>query len=95
MTGLAGLPVAGFGVVAFALLADVIDADTARTGIRREAIYFGVQAILQKSMIGLSVVTFALLQRAPGTSGLEWTSLLAGAFCLSGLVFFLRYRLRN
>ena len=94
-TGLAGLPVAGFGVVAFALLADVIDADTARTGIRREAIYFGVQAILQKSMIGLSVVTFAFLQHAPGTTGLEWTSLLAGAFCLCGLIVFLRYRLRN
>jgi glycoside/pentoside/hexuronide:cation symporter, GPH family len=95
VAGLAGLPVAGFGVVAFALLADVIDADTARTGIRREAIYFGVQAILQKSMIGFSVVTFAFLQRAPGTSGLGWTSLLAGAFCLCGFVFFSRYRLRN
>jgi hypothetical protein len=94
MTGLAELPVAGFGL-AFALLADVIDADTARTGIRREAIYFGVQAILQKSMIGFSVVAFAFLQRAPGTSGLVWTSLLAGTFCLCGLVFFLHYRLRN
>ena len=93
VTGLAGLPVAGFGVVAFALLADVIDADTARTGIRREAIYFGVQAILQKSMIGLSVVTFALLQRAPGTTGLGWTAVLAGTFCLCGLVVFLGYRL--
>jgi GPH family glycoside/pentoside/hexuronide:cation symporter len=95
VTGLAGLPVAGFGVVAFALLADVIDADTARTGIRREAIYFGVQAILQKSMIGLSVVTFAFLQRAPGTTGLGWTALLSGSFCLCGLAFFLGYRFRH
>jgi len=95
VAGFAGLPVAGFGVVAFALLADVIDADTARTGIRREAIYFGVQAILQKSMIGLSVVTFAVLQRAPGTSGLRWTGLLAGIFCLCGFVCFLGYRLRG
>ncbi|MBV8353452.1 MAG: MFS transporter [Verrucomicrobia bacterium] len=95
VTGLAGLPVAGFGVVAFALLADVIDADTARTGIRREAIYFGVQAIFQKSMIGLSVVTFAFFQRAPGTSGLGWTALLSGFFCACGLLFFLGYRLRN
>jgi GPH family glycoside/pentoside/hexuronide:cation symporter len=95
VAGLAGLPVAGFGVVAFALLADVIDADTVRSGIRREAIYFGVQAIIQKSMIGLSVVTFAALQRAPGTSGLRWTGLLAGFFCLCGLVCFLSYRLRD
>jgi GPH family glycoside/pentoside/hexuronide:cation symporter len=94
VAGLAGLPVAGFGVVAFALLADVIDADAARTGIRREAIYFGVQAILQKSMIGLSVVSFAALQQVSGANALGWTSLLAGLFCLSGLACFLRYRLR-
>ncbi|MGA8654916.1 MAG: MFS transporter [Chthoniobacterales bacterium] len=95
IAGLAGLPVAGFGVVAFALLADVIDADAARTGIRREAIYFGVQAILQKSMIGLSVVSFAILQQAGGTGALGWTALLAGLFCLGGLVCFLGYRLRD
>jgi GPH family glycoside/pentoside/hexuronide:cation symporter len=94
IAGLAGLPVAGFGVVAFALLADVIDADAARTGIHREAIYFGVQAILQKSMIGLSVVSFAALQQASGTNALGWTALLAGFSCLCGLVCFLRYRLR-
>jgi GPH family glycoside/pentoside/hexuronide:cation symporter len=95
VAGLAGLPVAGFGVVAFALLADVIDADAARTGIRREAIYFGVQAILQKSMIGLSVVLFAALQQVSGANALGWTALLAGLFCLSGLACFLRYRLRG
>ena len=94
ITGLAGLPVAGFGVVAFALLADVIDADATRTGIRREAIYFGVQAILQKSMIGLSVVSFAAIQQTGGTNALGWTALLAGLFCLGGLVCFLRYGLR-
>ncbi len=95
ITALAGLPVAGFGVVVFALLADVIDADTERTGVRREAIYFGVQAILQKSMIGLSVVTFALLQRLPGTNGLGWTALLSGFSCICGLIVFLTYRLRR
>jgi len=93
--GLAGLPVAGFGVLAFALLADVIDADAARTGTRREAIYFGVQAILQKSMIGLSVVSFAQLQAAFGPSGLRWTAAIAGLFCLAGLVVFSRYRLKG
>jgi len=92
--GLAGLPVAGFGVLAFALLADVIDADAQRTGIRREAIYFGVQAILQKSMIGLSVVSFAQIQAALGAVGLRWTAAIAGAVCLAGLIVFSRYRLR-
>jgi GPH family glycoside/pentoside/hexuronide:cation symporter len=92
--GLAGLPVAGFGVLAFALLADVIDADAGRTGIRREAIYFGVQAILQKSMIGLSVVSFAQIQGALGPVGLRWTAIIAGLACLAGLICFSRYRLK-
>jgi GPH family glycoside/pentoside/hexuronide:cation symporter len=92
--GLAGLPVAGFGVLAFALLADVIDADARRTGTRREAIYFGVQAILQKSMIGLSVVSFAQIQGALGAVGLRWTAIIAGLACLAGLIFFSRYRLK-
>jgi glycoside/pentoside/hexuronide:cation symporter, GPH family len=92
--GLAGLPVAGFGVLAFALLADVIDADADRTGTRREAIYFGVQAILQKSMIGLSVVAFAQIQAVLGPTGLRWTSIIAGLACVAGLVAFSRYRLR-
>jgi glycoside/pentoside/hexuronide:cation symporter, GPH family len=92
--GLAGLPVAGFGVLAFALLADVIDADASRTGTRREAIYFGVQAILQKSMIGLSVVAFAQIQAALGPTGLGWTSIIAGLACVAGLLSFSRYRLR-
>jgi glycoside/pentoside/hexuronide:cation symporter, GPH family len=93
--GLAGLPVAGFGVLAFALLADVIDADAERSGTRREAIYFGVQAILQKSMIGLSVVSFAQIQAALGESGLRWTSIIAGLACAAGLICFSRYRLRG
>jgi len=92
--GLAGLPVAGFGVLAFALLADVIDADAARTGTRREAIYFGVQAILQKSMIGLSIVSFAQIQGALGPTGLRWTAIIAGLACLAGLICFSRYRLK-
>ncbi|MBV9274891.1 MAG: MFS transporter [Verrucomicrobia bacterium] len=95
IAGLAGLPVAGFGVLSFALLADVIDADSARTGIHREAVYFGVQAILQKSMIGLSVVAFSQLEGSLGIFGLRWISVMAGGLCLLGLLCFLGYRLRG
>jgi len=93
IAGLAGLPVAGFGVLSFALLADVIDADSARTGIHREAVYFGVQAILQKSMIGLSVVAFSQLEGSLGIFGLRWISVMAGGLCLLGLLCFLGYLL--
>lgn len=92
---LAGLPVAGFAVLPFALLADVIDLDCEQSGIRREAIYFGVQAIFQKSMIGVSVVCFAWIHEATGPAGLPGIAIVAGIACALGLVAFLFYPVRR
>jgi glycoside/pentoside/hexuronide:cation symporter, GPH family len=93
--GLAGLPVAGFAVLPFALLADVIDLDSEQSGIRREAIYFGVQAIFQKSMIGISVVCFAWIHEMRGPAGLPWIALAAGVTCALGLIAFSFYPVRR
>jgi GPH family glycoside/pentoside/hexuronide:cation symporter len=95
IVALAGLPVAGFAVLPFALLADVADADALKRGNRREAIFFGVQAIFQKSMIGVSIITFAWVHQASEEWSLRWIALLAGLGCLIGLVGFLPYRLRR
>jgi glycoside/pentoside/hexuronide:cation symporter, GPH family len=92
---LAGLPVAGFAVLAFALLADVIDLDSEQSGIRREAIYFGVQAIFQKSMIGVSVVFFAWSHEVTGPGGLSGVALAAGVTCALGFVAFCFYPVRR
>jgi glycoside/pentoside/hexuronide:cation symporter, GPH family len=90
-----GLPVAGFAVLPFALLADVIDVDAKSSGARREAIYFGVQAIFQKSMIGLSVVGFAISHASFGPRSLPWIAGAAGGVCAVGLVLFCFYPLRE
>lgn len=79
VAALSALPAAGFAVLPFALLAEVIDRDAERSGQHREALYFGVQAIFQKSAIGLSVVVFAWVQA--GRHGLVLVSLLAGVAC--------------
>jgi glycoside/pentoside/hexuronide:cation symporter, GPH family len=92
---LAGLPVAGFAVLAFALLADVIDLDSEKSGIRREAIYFGVQAIFQKSMIGLSVIFFAWSHEVTGTRGLYGIAVVAGVTCAAGFIAFCFYPVRR
>jgi GPH family glycoside/pentoside/hexuronide:cation symporter len=92
---LAGLPVAGFAVLPFALLADVIDLDSERSGIRREAIYFGVQAIFQKSMIGVSVIFFAWSHEVAGPGGLYGIALLAGVMCAAGFIAFCFYPVRR
>ena len=95
MIGLAGLPVAGFSVLPFALLSDVIDRDTARRGSPREAIFFGVQAIFQKSMVGLSVVVFAKCQELFGVESLRYIAVLAGGACVLALLVFLAYPLKR
>jgi len=92
---LAGLPVAGFSVLPFALLADVIDLDSEQSRIRREAIYFGVQAIFQKSMIGVSVICFAWIHERTGPAGLGWIALTAGVACALGLIAFCFYPVRR
>lgn len=86
VAALAALPAAGFAVLPFALLAEVIDRDAKRSGYHREALYFGVQAIFQKSAIGLSVVAFAWIQA--NHYGLVLVSLLAGVACgLAGGIY--------
>lgn len=98
--GLIGIPVAGFLMLPFAILADVVDFDEARTGRRREAIFFGVQAIFQKSAIGLSVFVFGLLMDAGGDGtatelGLKLIAGLAGLACLAGFAVFVGYPIRD
>lgn len=61
LMAMAGAPVAGFVVLPFAILADVVDYDEKRIGRRREAIFFGMQGIAQKALIGLSVLTFTMV----------------------------------
>lgn len=98
--GLIGIPVAGFMMLPFALLADVVDHDEELTGQRREAIYFGVQAILQKTMIGVSITVFSWMVLTGGGETVDLGGLTripfvaAGAFVL-GLVAFAGYSLRE
>ena len=56
-----GVPVAGFTVLAFPLLADVVDHDERLTGRRREAIFYGVKGVFQKVLIGFSILTFTVV----------------------------------
>ena len=56
-----GAPAAGFMVLPFAILADIIDYDEQLTGRRREGIFFGVQGVFQKAMIGLSLISLTVV----------------------------------
>jgi len=98
--GLVGVFMAGFMMLPMALLADVIDYDQTLTGKRREGIYFGVQSILQKLSIGVSIPLAAALMYVggdvtPTERGLKIIALAAGLFALLAFAAFLKYPLRE
>jgi len=98
--GLIGVFMAGFIMLPFALLADVIDYDEVLTGKRREGIYFGVQAIFQKVSIGISISVAGLLmylgaRNTPSLGGLRMIPVAAGITALISFIIFLKYPLRE
>lgn len=100
LVALLGAPAAGFMVLPYAILADVIDYDEKRTGGRREALFFGVQGVVQKILLGLSMLSFTL---APYVSGagmdsaktLRFMAALCAIACFAAFLVFTRYPLRE
>lgn len=96
--GLAGIPTAGFMMLPFAILSDAVDIDEERTGQRREGIFFGTQAIFQKSAIGFSVAFFPVVAQSAGQfteMGLKMVAISAAAFFILAGISFLRYPIRE
>ncbi len=96
--GLLGIPVAGFSMLPFAVLSDVVDYDETISGKRREAIYFGVQAIFQKTIIGLSIFAFGLVAIVGdkiSIHGLMVVPLIAAVAFFIAFLAFTRYPIRE
>src|SRR5690606_5060776 len=93
---LAGVPLAGLFILPNALVAEITDIDEARTGQRREAVYFGVQGLLVKTGAGLAAVlatsviqTFGYSQEA--SAGVSLLGPISAVIVLAGLAVFRRY----
>jgi GPH family glycoside/pentoside/hexuronide:cation symporter len=93
-----GVPVGGLLVLGRVLIADVIDADQVRTGLRREAMYFGMQGLLTKVSFGLGPLLATQLftwfgNTAEQPLGILLCGPVAGALALGGWLIFRRYPL--
>jgi GPH family glycoside/pentoside/hexuronide:cation symporter len=80
------------------LISDVIDEDERRTGLRREAMYFGMQGLLTKASFGVGPLLATLLFTAFGNTadeplGILLCGPLAGSLALVGWLVFRRYPL--
>ncbi len=97
----AGAPVAGFVVLPYVVLADVVDDDARTTGRRREAVFFGTQGIFQKVGIGLATMAFAVVPYLGGDghamtpAGLKVMALFCALAGLVAFLIFLGYPLRE
>jgi GPH family glycoside/pentoside/hexuronide:cation symporter len=94
---LAGLPMAAVFTFPNAIIADIIDYDEVRTGMRREAIYYGSQATIEKWATSLFAPVLALVlllgETADNPLGVRMVGPVAGAAALVGYLFFRGYRL--
>lgn len=93
-----GVPVGALLVLGRVLIADVIDADFARTGLRREAMYFGMQGLMTKLSFGVGPLValqlFALFgNTAEQPLGILLCGPVAGALGVVGWLVFRRYPL--
>jgi GPH family glycoside/pentoside/hexuronide:cation symporter len=88
---LAGIPLAGFFIVPDAIVAATADLEVTLSGERREAMYYGVNGLVQKVNLGVSTVVSGALFQYGGDLGLKLTGPVAALAALVGIAFFVRY----
>ena len=93
-----GVPVGALLVLGRVLISDVIDADFARTGLRREAMYFGMQGLMTKVSFGVGPLVATQLFATFGNTtdrplGILLCGPVAGGLALLGWLAFRRYPL--
>jgi GPH family glycoside/pentoside/hexuronide:cation symporter len=97
LVALIGLPMAAVYTFPNAIMADIIDYDELKTGMRREAIYYGTQATLEKIASAMFPFILALLLLAGSTPdnplGIRLVGPVAGLSALLGFLAFRGYTL--
>jgi GPH family glycoside/pentoside/hexuronide:cation symporter len=97
LLAVAGAPLVGVYLFPAALTADIADDDALRTGMRREAMYFGTQNFVEKTTTSLAPLLLggllALGRTADDPLGIRLVGPVAGLLVLAGWVVFRGYRL--
>lgn len=89
---LIGVPLAGLFVVPNAVVAEITDDDECRTGVRREAMFFGAQGFFSTVSLGLSALVILFIEHLFHLElGIRFTGLIAGGFALVGALIMIGY----
>ncbi len=91
---LAALPVAILGILPYAIIAELAQLDSLKTGLRKEGMYFAVRNFFYKLGMTVGIMLFTILTiwgKDPGDDlGIRLNGLTGSAFCvLAGLTFLL------
>ncbi len=91
-----GIPVAILLVVPNAIVADISEVDSHRTGINREAMFFGTQGLFMKINYGIAAAIASYLfsvfgKDAASPMGVKLAGPVGGLFSLIGFLIFLLY----
>ncbi|NLM97006.1 MAG: MFS transporter [Halanaerobiaceae bacterium] len=94
VVALAGVPISSIFIIPNAIIADITDQDTYETGQERQAMFFGIQGLANKMVIGLSSwFTLSILfnlfgynKAEPG--GIYLTAPIAGILCIIAFLAF-------
>ena len=93
---LCALPVAVLGILPFAIIAEIAEADGRRTGQQKEALFFAVRNFTTKLGQTLGIMTFAILTlfgKDPGNDwGIRLAALFGGILCILAGIIFMRFR---
>jgi glycoside/pentoside/hexuronide:cation symporter, GPH family len=93
----AGIPFAGVYLFPAALTADICDDDALRTGMRREATYYGAQNVVEKTATSVTPLLLALLlllgRSEENPLGIRLVGLGAGVVAVLAWLSFRRYEL--
>ncbi len=93
LTVAAALPMAIFGILPQAVVADIAQSDARLTGQNREGMFYAARTFAFKMGQSLSMLLFTAVSTIGAGTGLGYriTAFLAGAFCVLGAVVFLTY----
>ena len=94
---LCGAPLVGIYIFPYAITADIVDHDALTTGMRREAMYFGMQGFVERTTTAAAPVILAALISLGATAanplGVRLVGPVAGVFMLASVVLFRFYTL--
>ena len=93
LTVAAALPMAIFGILPQAVVADIAQSDAKQTGSNREGMFYAARTFAFKMGQSVSMLLFTAVSTvgAAAGTGYRMTAFLAAAFCVLGGIVFLTY----